>query len=98
MIVFKFQLYARVESSLLGQVSFCSSNWDILISCLHKIPYFFRNYPSLKTLKVQHCENKENTMKIYNSLMWIPFCKYPRNKSSNVPPKFMNIPAYTHMQ
>ena len=44
-------------------VPFCSLIYDILISSLHKIPYSFSKYPSLKTLEGQNSENMQNTLK-----------------------------------
>ena len=68
----------------LGQVSFYSLDWSILISSFQKILSPFSNFPLWKTFEVWNCENMENTLKIKVFIMSILFCKYLCNGSSDL--------------
>ena len=68
----------------LGQVSFYSLDWSILISSFQKILSPFSNFPLWKTFEVWNCENMENTLKIKVFIKSISFCKYLRNGSSDL--------------
>ena len=70
-------------SSKLGQMSFSSLDWDILISSFQKIPWPSSNYPPWKTFEVRNCKDMENTLKIKVIGKSILFCKYLRNESSD---------------
>ena len=68
----------------LGQVSFYSLDWSILISSFQKILSPFSNFPLWKTFEVWNCENMENTLKIKVFIKSILFCKYLCNGSSDL--------------
>ena len=48
----------------LGQMSFCSLDWNILLSSFKNIKLSFSNYPSLPVLEVHKYEGIENAIKI----------------------------------
>ena len=65
-------------------MSFSSLHWDILISSFQKIPWPSSNYTSWKTFEVRKCKNMKNTLKIKVIGKSILFCRYLRNKSSDL--------------
>ena len=65
----------------MGQVSFSSLDWDILISSFQKNLSPFSNSPPWKTFEVWNCEHMENTLKIKVFIKSILFCKYLPNGS-----------------
>ena len=68
---YDFIAQAKKQHNKLGQVSFSSLEWDILVSSFQKIPSPLGNFPLWKTFEKWNCENMENTLKIKVFIMSI---------------------------
>ena len=85
MIDKRLSLLFRLENTYnVKQVLCFSLDIYILISILTKIPYTFRNYPHLKPIEVPNGKNVDNALKINDYGKTSLFCKYLRDKSSDL--------------